>query len=625
MIVYQATKSEFVRDCKFHEIEEIILEHFVAATGHKVSVQEQQAWKASLDTMSNILSHDEIPEDAGVSVEFHIPQSSKRVDLILTGYGDDEEQKKNVVIVELKQWSKAETTKKDAIVLTHLGKGLKEVVHPSYQAWSYAALLEGFNEAVYDKGIQLQPCAYLHNYVSDGKINSDHYADYIAKAPLFLKGSDQKASLRSFIKQHIRRGDSGKVLQELDTARIRPSKALADSLSKLIKGNNEFVLIDDQKTVYESSLAAADKATDAKPRVVIIEGGPGTGKTVVAINLLVALTARGLNGKYVSKNAAPRTVYEAKLTGTLKKSQFSNMFTGSGAFLNATPNSNDFLVVDEAHRLNEKSGLFGNLGENQIKEIIESAKCSIFFLDEDQRVTLQDIGSKQRIEDFAKSKGAEVEHYQLSSQFRCSGSDGYMAWLDHSLQIRQTANVELGAGPFEFRVYDDPEVMHAAIADKNVQNKARVVAGYCWPWRSKKNSSEFDLEIGPTYKRRWNLSDYGSLWIIAPESVQEVGCIHTCQGLEVDYIGVIFGEDLIIRDGKVVTNPSARDRHDKSLKGWKSWMKSAPQTAAQTVDLIIKNTYRTLMTRGMKGCFVYSVDEETRQYFKDRAGQGTPT
>ena len=90
-----------------------------------------------------------------------------------------------------------------------------------------------------------------------------------------------------------------------------------------------------------------------------------------------------------------------------------------------------------------------------------------------------------------------------------------------------------------------------------------------------------------------------------------------------DYIGVIFGEDLVIRDGKVVTNPSARDRHDKSLKGWKSLVKREPQTAAKTVDLIIKNTYRTLMTRGMKGCFVYSVDEETRQYFKDRAGQGT--
>jgi DUF2075 family protein len=311
-------------------------------------------------------------------------------------------------------------------------------------------------------------------------------------------------------------------------------------------------------------------------------------------------------------------VYESKLVGTIKRSHFSNFFSGSGAFIDTEPNTYDALIVDEAHRLNEKSGLYGNLGENQIKELIGSAKCSIFFIDEDQRVTLSDIGSKQAIRAFAKAKGATVEEYSLSSQFRCSGSDGYLAWLDDVFAIRPTANPLLDTSEYEFKVFNTPQAMHAAIEQKNHGNKARVVAGYCWPWLSKKDSQASDIVIGDAYARQWNLDQDGSLWIIAENSIEQVGCIHTCQGLEVDYIGVIIGPDLIVRDGKVLTSPHKRDKHDKSIRGWKKLMKERPDFAQKETDLIIKNTYRTLMTRGMKGCYLYCTDQETAQYFENR-------
>ncbi|MNF74487.1 hypothetical protein D3C84_565200 [compost metagenome] len=341
----------------------------------------------------------------------------------------------------------------------------------------------------------------------------------------------------------------------------------------------------------------------------------------MAINLLVRLTALKLLSKYVSKNAAPRKVYESKLVGTVKRSHFSNFFSGSGAFIETESNTYDALIVDEAHRLNEKSGLYGNLGENQINELIESAKCSIFFIDEDQRVTLNDIGNKQAIRAFAKAKGATVEEYILSSQFRCSGSDGYLAWLDDVLGIHTTANPLLDTSEYEFKVFDSPQAMHAAIEQKNHGNKARVVAGYCWPWLSKKDSKAADIVIGDDYARQWNLDQDGSLWIIAENSIEQVGCIHTCQGLEVDYIGVIIGPDLIVRDGQVMTSPHERDKHDKSIRGWKKLMKEQPALAQQETDLIIKNTYRTLMTRGMKGCYLYCTDQETAQYFESRLAE----
>jgi DUF2075 family protein len=618
VIVYAATKQQFLKDNDNDDIEDVILRHFKEATGKTVGRSEIRSWQGSLTYMAKVLRDEGLPSDAGLAIELHIPQSSKRIDFLLTGR--DENQAKKAVLIELKQWSKASATTKDAIVKTALGGGLVETIHPSYQVWSYAALLEGFNEAVYDKSIEIRPCAYLHNYVSDGIIDSAHYEPHISKAPLFLKGPDELTKLRSFLKKHIAHGDNKEVLYELSDGKIRPSKALAEALEGLMTGKPEFVLIDDQKAIFESALAAASEASDQAPKVLIIEGGPGTGKTVLAINLLVRLTELRLLSKYVSKNAAPRKVYESKLVGTIKRSHFSNFFSGSGAFIDTEPNTFDALIVDEAHRLNEKSGLYGNLGENQIKELIESAKCSIFFIDEDQRVTLSDIGSKQAIRAFAKAKGAVVEEYVLSSQFRCSGSDGYMAWLDDVLGIRSTANPTLNTSEYEFKVFDSPQALHDAIDEKNHGNKARVVAGYCWPWLSKKDSTAADIVIGD-YKRQWNLDQDGSLWIIAENSIEQVGCIHTCQGLEVDYIGVIIGPDLVVRDGKVVTSPDERDKHDKSIRGWKKMMKEQPTMAKKETDLIIKNTYRTLMTRGMKGCYLYCTDKETAQYFESRLRQ----
>lgn len=618
MIVYEADKAQFLKHNDLDDIEAIIHERFIATTGHRVAAAELRSWKASLGDMAKVLRDPDLPSDLGVAIEMHIPQTSKRIDMTLTG--TDVDGCKNAVVVELKQWEKAEVTDKDAIVKTFLGRANREVVHPSYQAWSYATLLEGFNDAVYDGGINIKPCAYLHNYQRDGAIDSIHYIAYTDKAPLFLKGKEERVRLQEFLKKYIKHGDSKKILYELRDGKIRPSKALAESLKGLLKQQPEFVLIDDQKEVFESLIALATAASSNRPVVAIIQGGPGTGKTVLAINLLVRLTSLGLVGKYVSKNAAPREVYQAKLTGTITKTKFSNMFTGSGSFVNATANCFDFLIVDEAHRLNEKSGLYGNLGENQVKELIGASKCTVFFIDEDQRVTLNDVGTQQVIRDFAIMKQATIQPHTLESQFRCGGSDGYLAWLDNTLAIRDTANNTLAGIQYDFRVFDSAESMHDAIIEKNTNNRARVVAGYCWPWRSKKDNTADDIVIGANYRRQWNLSQDGSLWIISPESVEQVGCIHTCQGLEVDYIGVIIGPDFVVRDNIVKTDAFKRDSRDRTIKGFKSRIKAQDPDILGEVDLVIKNTYRTLMTRGMRGCFIYCTDAETLEYFRSRLG-----
>ena len=610
MIVYQATKSKFLHDCDDDQIEDVVSSAYVQKTGRYASQSEFRSWRASLTAMARVLRDKGIPDDIGVGVEFGIPQTAKRIDFILSGQAENGTP--HVVIVELKQWSTSRISEKDGIIVANRGARAEiEGPHPSYQAWSYAALLNGFNEAVYESGTELRPCAYLHNYKDDGVIRHAHYAAYLDKAPVFLDGTEELGKLRTFIKQHVRRGDQGKLLYEIENGRIRPSRMLADSLAKMLEGNQEFILVDDQKIVYETCLAKAAQASNACKQVVIVKGGPGTGKSVVAVNLLVGLTNRGQVTKYVSKNAAPRAVYKQKLAGHLRQVEIGNLFAGSGGFHETQANVFDTLVVDEAHRLNEKSGLYGNLGQNQIMELIRSTRCTVFFADDDQIVTLSDIGRAEELERWAHAAGAEVTRLELASQFRCAGSDGYIAWLDNFLGIRESANTDFDRGSFDFRIVDSPVELHNLIREKNkLNNKARVVAGYCWDWNSRKDPDAWDIEIPEYgYKAQWNLDKDGSLWIIAPDSVEQVGCIHTCQGLELDYVGVIIGPDLRWVDGKPTVFPESRSRMDRSVRGYKTLMKEDPGITRERLELIVRNTYKTLMSRGMKGCYVYQATD----------------
>lgn len=611
MIVYSETKQQFQDDVMSNNIEGIIQAAFKEKTGHDTGLSEVTSWRNSLQYMDRVLNDTGIPADAGVAIEYHIPQSSKRIDFILTGL--NEAQQDSAVLIELKQWQTSQLTEKDGVVVTRFKHGEKETSHPSYQAWSYKCLLQDYNQTVQDEGIQLFPCAYLHNYEQDDVITNDFYQKYTEQAPVFLK--EDALKLRDFIKNHVKYGDKNQIMYRIDHGKIKPSKNLADQLGSMLKGNEEFVLIDDQKVAYETALQLATHSTNDSKKILIIEGGPGTGKSVLAINLLVELTNRGLVAQYVTRNSAPREVYKAKLTGSFSKSRIDNMFTGSGSFVDVANNTFDCLIVDEAHRLNEKSGMFQNLGENQIKEIIAASKLAIFFIDEDQKVTLKDIGDKDEIRFWAKHLGVPVTEMSLESQFRCNGSDGYLAWLDNTLQIRKTANESLEDIDYDFQVIEDPQTLHNLIKEKNAEkNKARVVAGYCWRWISKKRPDLKDIVIGD-YEATWNLEVDGQAWIIKPNSVSEVGCIHTCQGLEVDYVGVIIGPDLIVRNGEVMTVPSARASSDASVKGWRNRMKERPETTTVQLDAIIKNTYRTLMTRGQKGCYIYCTDPETLEYF----------
>ncbi len=616
MIVYLEDKSTFRDDVFSNRIEEKVRDKLKAKAGKTVSESELNSWKNSLRYMDSIIEDAEIPADTGIAIEFNIPNTSKRIDFILTGKQADGT--RTAVIVELKQWQQAEATNKDAIVNTLLGGGKRDTNHPSYQAWSYATLIEDYNETVREEPIRLNPCAYLHNCESGSAINDPRYRTHTDRAPAFLKHDSQK--LRDFIKTHVKYGDSGEAMYLIRDGKIRPSKNLADHLCSLLEGNEEFCLIDDQKVVFETAKLLAEISSPENKNVLIVNGGPGTGKSVVAINLLVELTRRELVAHYVSKNQAPRDVYAAKMSKTLRKTRINNLFGGSAKFTDTPANTFQALIIDEAHRLIARAQYSKN-GVNQIKEIINASTFCVFFLDEDQRIHWKDIGDSTSIRYWAKDLSASITELDLQSQFRCNGSDGYLAWIDHTLGIRETANTTLEGINYEFKVCSSASELRELIYERNrPNNKARMVAGYTQKWVSKKDPIAYDFDFPEeNFKARWNLSEDGMLWILKESSVHEIGCIHTCQGLEVDYIGVIFGDDFLVRDGKIVTDAAKRDRHDSTVVGYKIALRENPAEALPRADTIIKNTYRTLMTRGQKGCYVYSRDPETNAYLQQAA------
>ena len=621
MIIYENTRGGFINDIRTGSIATKVQNAFERHGIHHNNDAEYRAWGNSLMFMRNVLDDDDIPEDVSLAVEYQIPLTSKRVDFLIAG--KDGAGTDNVVVVELKQWEDSGMTSRPDVVTAFTGGANRAVCHPSYQAYSYAKIIENFNEDVYRRNIQLRPCAYLHNYREENRPHIDNalYREAVSVAPVFLQ--DDVIKLRSFIKTYIKEKDGIDLLMKIDHGKLKPAKALQDSLVSMIRGNQEFFLIDEQKVAYETVRKLVERAVrrandptkGAEKSVVIVSGGPGTGKSVVAIQLLCNLIAKGYSANYVTKNAAPRNVYFEKLRREkYKLSYIKSLFKSSDSFWNAPANLLDCIIVDEAHRLKKKSAIFH--GENQVKELINAGRVTVFFIDEDQKITTKDIGSKDEIRKWAAYYGIPVyegEDLNLVSQFRCNGSDGYLNFLDNLLGIRSTANLTFDYD-YEIRLFRSPVKMREALREKNdLNNKSRMIAGYCYEWVTENNpqGDEYDIILEDGFRAKWNFSN--SLFAIAPDSFDQVGCIHTTQGLEFDYCGIIIGQDLRYEDGQVITDPSKEAVSDKS-----SGIRSCKDKVL--ADKLIRNTYKTLMSRGQKGCYLYCEDKPLLEYISRMLG-----
>ncbi|MFQ6584659.1 DNA/RNA helicase domain-containing protein [Priestia megaterium] len=614
MIIYVSNAIEFRNAVDANEITTNIEKAFKEKTGLYPGSSEKTSWNNSMQFMERIIRNSGVADDCGIFIEFNIPNTRMRVDFIVAGL--DKKGNKNFVIIELKQWSSANATEKKDVI-TYVGGGNKQVAHPSYQAWSYKEHLINLNEGIHTNNLNGYSCAYLHNYIERElePLKEEQYSDYLEESPIFFSNDYKK--LQEHVFNFVGEGDGMDILHTIATGKIRPSQKLIDHVTGLFKGNQEFVLLDEQKVAYETIMSLVTKQETKK--TIIVKGGPGTGKSVISMNSLGTLLNRGFNAKFIAPNASFREVMLERLIkeNPMDRARIKGLFSGSGQYYNCKSNSFEVLLIDEAHRLKRKDA-FQYKGENQVEDMIKTAQTSIFFIDDTQRIRPEDIGSVGEIKRVAAQYDSEVHEVELKAQFRCAGADGFINWTKDVLQIEETGNFNgWDKQAFEFKVLDTPQEVYATVKEKNdVGYNARMLAGYAWDWTSQKqgngNGEINDVKIPEHhFSMPWNARSLSTTWAIKEDGINQIGCVHTSQGLEFDYVGIIIGNDLKYDNASGYLYADYSEYKDKMGK------RGLKNDNEQLTELV-KNVYKTLLSRGMKGCYVYCRDKKLEAYFKRR-------
>jgi len=611
-LIQDATRNVIAR-----RLETAFIDYF----RYRPSPSEVRSWEESLSRLSLVLSSAKLT-DHGVFLEYQLPQSSRRLDAMITGL--DKDKKENAVIVELKQWQECEPSDAEAMVSTRLGGAVRDTLHPSVQARGYRDYLADMHTAFHEDNdpICLSACAYLHNYAASvaDPIRAPKFHEDITISPLFDR--TQSTELEEYLEMRLRRGQGLPILQRIEKSTLRPSKKLLDHVSAVVSGEPRFFLLDEQRVVFERALAEAKKGfSEARKRIILVIGGPGTGKSVLAANLLGRLSKAGLHTQYTTGSRA--------FTETLREilgRRAAAQLTYTNNYIEAETNSVDVLICDEAHRIREKStSRFTKRHVRiamppQIDELINAAKVSIFFIDDLQVVRPGESGSADLIRKAAEKTSAQVWEYQLEAQFRCAGSDAFVNWIDNTLGTRKTANQVWNASEsFDFRVFRSASALDSAIRRRqNEGSSARLVAGFCSPWsKARSDGTLVDDIVIDDFRMPWNAKPgetklapgipRAQLWAHDPGGINQVGCVYTAQGFEFDYVGVIWGLDL---------------RFDPSSQRWiadrTASRDNVVQRSGADFDAYVRNIYRVLLSRGLKGCYVYCVDDETAKFLLSR-------
>jgi hypothetical protein len=569
--------------------------------------------------MKDVIEHSGLT-DHGILLEYQLPLSSKRLDCMVCGRNNDGLD--NAVIVELKQWGKCEEAVGDNELSTLLGHGHRDVLHPSAQVSYYRQYLQDTHTAFYEgrNPVVLNSCAYLHNYTSerDDVLFAPKFESIIASSPVFT--ADDFDNICEYLGKRLDRGQGMEVLRRVEESKYRPSKKLMEHVAGVIDGRAEYVLLDEQRVVYDKIMGIVEHGFHKRQKyVIIVRGGPGTGKSVIAINLMAELLRKGYNAHYATGSRA--------FTETLRNvigRRGSVQFKYFNSYACAQPDEVDVLICDESHRIRETSNTrFQKKSDQpQVTELLKAARVGVFFIDDDQVVRPGEIGSTDYIIKAGNDLKTNIEEFTLDIQFRCAGSQGFIAWIENTLGIHRTANVLWNAKEekdFDFKVFSSPAELDKAIRSKIAEGfSGRLAAGFCWPWsKARLDGTLADDVVIDDFRRPWNAQPEArhlargipkaTLWANDPGGMEQVGCIYTAQGFEFDYVGVIFGRDL---------------RYSFDTQNWIGDRTiSADSVVKKSRDNflnLVKNTYRVLLSRGLKGCYVYFQDKETERFFKSR-------
>ncbi|WP_369358725.1 DNA/RNA helicase domain-containing protein [Streptomyces sp. cg2] len=577
---------------------------------------EVASWHESLHALALLLV------DAGLAdlemlLEYPLPMCSLRADVILAG-AHPETGEPAYVVVELKQWSAA-TRIEDSDDLCQV-PGIvphRAQLHPVAQVRRYCEYLVDLTCELDGNEQRVTGVAFLHN-AEDDAVRS------LLTAPLAggrLFTHTRRAAFAAFLRDRIAPDPEYRTADALLGSRTAPATRLLDAAAEEVLHRRHFTLLGAQQKAFSlvlRTLAHVHNEGDGRKEIVLVKGGPGSGKSVIALSLLGELARQGRPVAHATGSKSFTRTLQRKVTEG--RSGTGKLFTYFNSFERTRGNDLDVLILDEAHRLRETSNgaPAGSrwATRRQIDELIEAARVPVFLLDEHQVVRPGETGTAEVIEKAAADRGIIVRHVDLDAQFRCGGSRAYEAWVLQLLGLEPGgAHRWRGDANFEVRVADSPAQLEDFLrARRDEGRSARITAGFCWPWSrpGKDGTLVDDVTIG-SWRRPWNISapeglgglPPSDLWATEPAGFGQIGCIYTAQGFEYDWSGVILGPDLVWRGRNWHAVRSAS--RDKALNG------------ASDADFtrLIKNTYKVLLTRGMAGTVLYSTDPETQAKLKE--------
>lgn len=611
MILYEGTVENFNEDVMQNRIADRAAEKYRAHYNRKPGESEYRSWATSLAILNNSFQYAGL-RDNQILIEYELPYSSQRIDVVLFGSGYKEGE--NVVILELKQWSNDNVLDADAEgnVIVDYGTFRMEQPHPSLQVQGYYFHLKDFKKLFSEKNApRLSAASYAHNYSKNNNpiLFGNKFAGIIREFPLFAK--EDAIELARYLKVRLQGGKGQIIYERFAGSPIGPSKKLLDHTSEMINKQQIFNLIDDQIAAYNSIMHKTKQLSRTKQKsIVVVKGGPGTGKSVIALEVMGEMLRQGKTVMHATGASA--------FTNTLRKivgPRARNLFKFFNSFIDMDPDTVDVLICDEAHRIRETSvnrytRRSQRTGLPQIDELLRVAKLCVFFIDEYQIVRPNEIGSVNLIKEAAHKFGvdeSDIAEFELHTQFRCSGSDAYLQWLDDVLAIRNVGITDFDT-KMEFRIFDSPSEMMNEIRKRNGEkkNSARIVAGFCWPWSEPNPDGSLvkDVKIG-TFEMPWEDKREFWKWATDDSGMEQVGTVYTSQGMEFDYIAVIFGNDLV---------------YDLENATWKAMPNNSfdIQVKRNNPDLLrhLKNVYRVLMSRAHKGVYMYFMDKDTEKYFR---------
>lgn len=597
-----------------------LTEQFVYVHGYRPGASEMRSWERSIPALTAALN------DAGlgnveVMLEYALPLNSKRADVVLAGVHPVTGEP-SYVVVELKQWSQALPDEDDP-ALCRVEAYPYPVLNPCEQVRRYCEYLVNFNGAVAEHPGRVSGVAFLHN-ATEARVSGLRAMELDDRGQLFT--GDQRGEFLDYLRSRLSGKHPGAgAADELLAGKTVPSKQLMAVAAQEVREREQFVLLDEQQVAYRLVLNAVRKAKRSDHKeVVVVTGGPGTGKSVIALSLLGELYRQGVPALHATGSQS-FTKTMRKVAGTRKR-EVQELFKYFNSFMTTERNALDVLICDEAHRIRETSAnryttAAHRTGKRQIDELIDVARVPVFLLDEHQVVRPGEMGTVDEIRAAAAGKGLDCHVVPLESQFRCGGSDAYLRWVVRLLDLEPGGPVMWEPDDrMRLLVADSPQEMEAFLDARRAQNySARMSAGYCWRWSPEPKPGDPlppDVVIGD-WVRPWNLRGDRSvsgvppaaLWASDPAGFGQIGCVYTAQGFEYDWSGVIIGPDLVWRGDRWVTDRTASK--DPVFK------RSTPDA---DVDRLIRNTYKVLLTRGMIGTMVYSTDLETQEKLRELVG-----